>query len=67
MQELNWSSITLVSKNEALSDVLDRHKAVFSQGLVTIKGFKADIKLQEGGQASVPQSLASTLSIVPKD
>lgn len=48
--QLNWSSIFLVSKKEALSDVLDHHKAVFSKGLGTIKGFKVTIKLREGAK-----------------
>lgn len=39
-----------MNKNEALSDVLDCPKAVFSKGLGTIKGFKADIKIQDGAQ-----------------
>lgn len=39
-----------MDKNEALSDVSARPKAVFSKGLGTIKGFKADIKIQDGAQ-----------------
>ena len=48
--QLNWSNIFFVNKDETLAGVLDRHKAVFSKGLGTIKGFKADIKLQEGAK-----------------
>ncbi len=48
--KLNWSSIFHVSKAETLSDVLNRHKNVFDKGLGTIKGFKADIKLQNGAK-----------------
>lgn len=36
-----------MTKSEALSDMLDRHKAVFS-GFV--KGLKADIKIKDGAQ-----------------
>lgn len=39
-----------MSQSEALSNVLDRPRAVFSKGLGTIKGFKADIKIQDGAQ-----------------
>ena len=39
-----------MSKIETLSGVLKRHKTVFSEGLGTIKGFKADIKLQDGAK-----------------
>lgn len=39
-----------MNTNEALSDVLDRPKAVFSKGLGTVKGFKADIQIQDGAQ-----------------
>ena len=48
--KLNWSSIFHVSKADTLSDVLNRHKNVFNKGLGTIKGFKADIKLQDGAK-----------------
>ncbi len=30
--------------------MLNRHKSVFDKGLGTIKGFKADIKLQDGAK-----------------
>lgn len=46
-----------MSQNEALSDVLDRPRAVFSKGLGTIKGFKADIKIQDGAQPEPGQYL----------
>lgn len=39
-----------MSQNEALSDVLDRPRVLFSKALGTIKGFKADIKIQDGAQ-----------------
>ena len=39
-----------MSKADTLSDLLNRHKNVFDKGLGTIKGFKADIKLQEGAK-----------------
>ena len=45
--QLNWHNIFLVSKTETLSDILKRHDKVFNKGLGTIKGFKADIKLQD--------------------
>ena len=45
-----WHNIFPVNKTETLSDVLDQHKIVFSKGLVTIKGFKGDIKLQNGAK-----------------
>ena len=48
--KLNWRSIFHVSKADTLSDVLNRHKNVFDKGLGTIKGFKADIKLQDGAK-----------------
>lgn len=35
---------------ETLSDVLDRHKDVFSKGLSTNKGFNAEINLQDGAR-----------------
>ena len=44
---LNWHNIFLVSKTETLSDILKRHDKVLNKGLGTIKGFKADIKLQD--------------------
>ena len=37
-----------MSKVDTLSDVLDRHKMVFDKGLGTIKGFTAEVKLQNG-------------------
>ena len=40
-----------MSENEPLSDVLHRHKAVLSKGLSTIRGFEADIKMQDGAQS----------------
>ena len=48
--KLNWNSIFHVSKADTQSDVLNRHKNVFDKGLGTIKGFKADIKLQDGAK-----------------
>ena len=36
-----------MSKTETLSEILRRHDKVFNKGLGTIKGFKADIKLQD--------------------
>ena len=48
--KLNWSSICPVNKTETLSGVLERHKTVFSKELGTIKGFKADIILQDGAK-----------------
>ena len=45
--QLNWHNIFLVSKTETLSEILRRHDKVFNKGLGTIKGFKADIKLQD--------------------
>ena len=39
-----------MSKTETLSDILKRHEKVFNKGLGTIKGFKADIKLQDGAE-----------------
>ena len=45
--QLNWHNIFLVSKTETLSEILRRHDKVFKKGLGTIKGFKADIKLQD--------------------
>ena len=44
--QLNWHNIFLVSKTETLSDILKRHDKVLNKGLGTIKGFKADVKLQ---------------------
>ena len=48
--QLNWHNIFLVSKTETLSDILKWHGEVFNKGLGTIKGFKADIKLQDGAK-----------------
>ena len=48
--QLNWHNIFLVNKSETLSDILRRHDKVFNKGLETIKGFKADIKLQDGAK-----------------
>lgn len=48
--QLNWHNIFLVSKTETLSDILRRHDKVFNKGLGTIKGFKADFKLQDGAK-----------------
>ena len=48
--KLNWSNIFHVSKADTKSDVLNRHKNVFDKRLVTIKGFKADITLQDGAK-----------------
>ena len=48
---LNWHNIFLVSKTETLSDILKRHDKVLNKRLGTIKGFKADIKLQDGGKS----------------
>ena len=45
--QLNWHNIFLVSKTETLSDILKRHDKVFNKGPGTIKGFKAEIKLQD--------------------
>ena len=45
--QLNWHNIFLVSKTETLSEILRQHDKVFNKGLGTIKGFKADIKLQD--------------------
>ena len=45
--QLNWHNTFLVSKTETLSEILRRHDKVFNKGLGTIKGFKADIKLQD--------------------
>lgn len=39
-----------MSKIETFSGVLEKHKTVFSKGLGTIKGFKSDIKLQDGAK-----------------
>ncbi|KAK2571652.1 hypothetical protein P5673_003020 [Acropora cervicornis] len=49
--QLNWHNIFLVSKTDTLSDILRRHDKVFNKGLRTIKGFKADIKLQDGAKS----------------
>ena len=49
--QLNWHNIFLVSKTETLSDILKRHDKVFNKGLGTIKGFKADIKLQDDAKS----------------
>ena len=48
--QVNWHNIFLVSKTDTLSDILRRHDKVFNKGLRTIKGFKADIKLQDGAK-----------------
>ena len=40
-----------MSKTETLSDILKRHDKVFNKGLGTIKGFKADIKLQDDAKS----------------
>ena len=48
--KLNWRNIFHMSKVDTLSDVLDRHKMVFDKGLGTIKGFTAEIKLQDGAK-----------------
>ena len=48
--KLNWNSIFHVNKADTLSDVLNRHKNVFDKRLGTIKGFKADIKLQDSAK-----------------
>ena len=48
--KLNWQNILQVRVAESLSGVLTKHKAIFRKGLGTIKGFKADIKLQHGAQ-----------------
>ena len=37
--------------SETLSDILKRHCKVFNKGLGTIKGFKADIKLQDDAKS----------------
>ena len=49
-RKLNWCNIFHVSKADTLSDVLGRHKMVFDKGLGIIKGFTADIKLQDGAK-----------------
>ena len=49
--QLNWHNIFLVSKTETLSEILRRHDKVFNKGLGTIKGFKADIKLQDNANS----------------
>ena len=51
--KLNWRNIFHVSKVDVMSDVLGSHKMVFVKGLGTIKGFKADIKLQDGAKPIV--------------
>ena len=48
--KLNWRNIFHMSMVDTLSDVLDRHKTVFDKGLGTIKGFTAEIKLQDGAK-----------------
>jgi len=48
--KLNWHNIFHVSKADTLSDVLSHHRMVFDKGLGTIKGFKADTKLQDGAK-----------------
>ena len=56
-----------MSKVDTLSDVLGRHKMVFDKGLGTIKGFTADIKLQDGAKPifckarPVPYALRQTV------
>ena len=48
--KLNWCNIFHVSMVDTPSDVLDRHKMVLDKGLGTIKGFAAEIKLQDGAK-----------------
>ena len=48
--QLNWHNIFLVSKTDMLSDILRQHNKVFNKGLEMIKGFKVDIKLQDGAK-----------------
>ena len=48
--KLNWCNIFHVGKVDTLSDVLDHHKMVFDKGLAIIKGFTAEIKLQDGAK-----------------
>ena len=48
--KLNWRNIFHVSKADTLFDVLSRYKMVFDKGLGTVKGFKADIQLQDGAK-----------------
>ena len=49
--QLNWHNIFPVSKTETLSNILKWHDTVFSKGLGTTKGFKADIKLQDDAKS----------------
>ena len=46
--KLHWRNVFHVRKADTLSDFLSRDKMVFYKGRGTIKGFKADIKLQGG-------------------
>ena len=48
--QLVWRNIFHVSKGDTLSDVLSGSKMIFDMGLGTIRGFKADIKLQDGAK-----------------
>ena len=48
--KLHWRNIFHVRKADTLSDFLSRHKMVFYKGRGIIKGFKADIKLQDGAK-----------------
>ena len=48
--KLNRHNIFHVGKVDTLSDVLDRHKMMLDKGLGTIKGFTAEIKLQDGAK-----------------
>ena len=52
--KLNWRSIFHVSKDDTLSDVLNRDKNVFDKGLGTTKGFKAYINLQSQASSLCP-------------
>lgn len=49
--QLNFKFSFLVSKTEMLSDLLKRHDKVLNKGLGSIKGFKADIKLQDDAKS----------------
>ena len=64
--KLNWSSVFLVSEIETLSGALERHKTVFIRGLETIKGFKADIKLQDSAKLLCCRAWPAPLGITPK-
>ena len=48
----NWlnGTVFFMSAELTLSEVLERHKNVFDNGLGTIKGLKAGIKLQDGAK-----------------